>query len=132
MENFHRAAERHFAAASLLDENAQGTAHGTEASQLYAYAAECALKAILCKQGNKNPRGHINDHLLPKPKSNLIDAYQNCQQGRNALPLKKTQCFEGWTINERYADGTSIQAHLASHKADAVTIMKVFREYCDA
>ncbi len=123
MENFYAAARRHFDAADLLY---QSGAQAIEASHLYAYAAECVLKAVLENQKKSNIRSHINDHLLPKPKANLVNEYQNLQTGRNAKPLPlRSEWFKGWTVNARYSDGSEISAHLATHKQDA----EVFRRF---
>lgn len=123
MDNFYAAARRHFAAADVLYDNGS---QAIEASHLYAYAAECVLKAILEKQGKPNIRSHINDHLAPKPRANLVNEYQISQCGRSAKPLPaRGEWFKNWTINARYSDGNEIVPHLTAHKQDA----NIFRRY---
>lgn len=123
MENFYAAARRHFDAADLLY---RSSVQAIEASHLYAYAAECVLKAVLENQRKPNIRSHINDHLLTKPKANLVNEYQILQTGRNAKALPpQSEWFKGWTVNARYSDGNEITAHLAAHKKDAEVFRKL-------
>lgn len=126
MENFYAAARRHFDSADLLY---QSGVQAIESSHLYAYAAECVLKAILENQNKPNIRSHINDHLSPRRKANLVNEYQNLQTGRGAKPLPlRSEWFKGWTVEARYSDGNEIILHLAAHKQDA----EVFRRFLPA
>lgn len=126
-ENFHKAALRHFDAADLLYRESRLA----EASHLYAYAGECALKAILAGQRKPRQSGHINDHLRRTgAREDLIGRYQASQQGHRGLPLPRHQqtWFEAWTIDERYSDGVVVTACAAKHKADADIIRTAFNK----
>lgn len=127
-DNFHKAANRHFDAADLLYREARTI----EASHLYAYAAECALKAIARGQGKPLGNGHINDHILKPTGTDLIGLYQARQRGHQGCPLPTRKAwFEGWTVNERYGDGASVEPHLAKHKTDADVVRAVFKRARD-
>lgn len=133
-DDFAAAANRHFDAADYLHQGARLV----EASHLYAYAAECVLKAIV--QAQKHPGkfwGHLNEHTLPKPKlpkpkSDLVQAYQILQQGRSALPLAlpvpSRDFFQGWTVEARYQDASALQPFLTAHKQDAESFRQLFRQ----
>lgn len=129
-ENFYAAAHRHFDSADVLLRNGRRV----EASQLYAYACECALKAILGKQGHSFKRVHINDHLIPprpgRPsKQDLVSSYQAAQQGRAGASylLANSAILAGWTVGERYQDGAAVKPHLEAHLSEANDVRRVFR-----
>lgn len=132
-DDYFKAANRHFDSADVLHRHGRRV----EASHLYAYACECALKAILGVQNSPpESKSHINDHRRPskRPAANrdLVSFYQSKQQGRSGLPLANTAIFTGWTIDERYGDGANVQPHLDSHFADANDVRRVFRNAIQA
>jgi hypothetical protein len=112
MVNFYSASKRHFNDGNLLAQNNRLI----NATHLWAYGAECLLKAILEKQGHltlKNsgrPRApyalHINQQA-GNPTTNLLSLYNALQTGTNAL-IAPNQAFSGWTIDQRYEDDPEI------------------------
>lgn len=120
MPDYRAAAMRHFLDGDLL--SAQN--RPANACQLWAYGAECALKAILLRQNflqldaNGKPTGmyrkHIND-----PGNPLLGAYLAALGGHvdYALPARSSW-FAGWTIDQRYEDGTSVATAHTIHRND--------------
>ena len=112
MPDFFAAAHRHLADGDYLNL----AARNPNAVQLWAYAAECILKAIAYKQGHftlgadgKPLAGfglHINQ--ISKSGQTLLSLYNAAQTGPDAL-LGPSTAFAGWTINARYEDGAQLE-----------------------
>ena len=98
MEDYHDAAARHFEDAKLL--HAQIPPRLANASHLYGFSGECALKSIMAgKTGNgKTPHSH-----LPK----IVAEFENHSTAKgNPRLLKniKASCvgLTRWRVEERY------------------------------
>ena len=121
MADFRAAAVRHFSDGDVLC----AASRYANASQLWAYGAECTLKAILLKMGHLKldakgkpdkdaHRKHIND-----PGNPLIGAYISTLGGHTdyALP-NRASWFEAWNINQRYESGAAVAAAHVAHRGD--------------
>lgn len=121
MPNFSAAAHRHLSDGDFL----HNAGRGANAVQLWAYGAECVIKAIAQKQGlfTLNAMGkplsgfglHINQ--LNNQGNSLLSLYNAAQTGPNAL-LGPAAAFTGWTISARYEDGTQLIPALATYLQD--------------
>ena len=123
MPNFYVAAGRHLDDGNLL------YCHNrpVNATHLWAYGAECVLKAIAHKQGHfqlvkdkpdSNFGFHLNHH-----NTDLLSIYNATQSGPNTL-LAPNSAFVGWDVSARYEDGTQLQA-IDLYVKDAETFRKL-------
>lgn len=116
MTDYANAATRHWTdAESLLS-----ASRHDNADQLFGFAAECALKAVLFSElppsaGGELPRGyyvHI-DELWDKVSSSSL---------RKRYPivlalLRQQNPFSGWSTHQRYADtGTVVKNQVEAHR----------------
>lgn len=129
MANYHyeAACKRHMADAELLESERRKA----NASQLYGYAAECALIGIALKRGMASMgtdgvegvlRTHIN-LLWPEFISMLHG------RGDSALlnALGEANPFSSWRNRDRYTDtGCDGNAELTSHRRGAACARAVF------
>ena len=130
MPDFLAAAHRHFDDGDILH-NQLREAH---AVQLWAYGAECTLKAIAVKQGHTQidskgkPNNKFGQHLNQADPSvpDLLSLYNASQSGTSALMGPQT-AFVGWEISARYEDGSQLQP-VAQYAQDA----SVFRSLLNA
>ncbi len=99
MEDYFDAAHRHFEDAKLL--HSQNPARLANASHLYGFCGECALKAIMT--GNSN-RGVARKHL-PEIVNEFLEHSAVKGNSRLAEKVKKTCTlgYANWEIAERYA-----------------------------
>lgn len=142
--NYACAGERHYEDASFL----HGDGRLPNADHLFGLAVECLMKALLLRFGgaggvsmrdsggsesgrlwwddpqaqNQNkkrkPLGHINEMRQALPL--LLD-------GRPGPALTEaltrvSEDFEEWRVDERYADGTHLDAVLFSRRQEAATL----------
>ncbi|MBA2678835.1 MAG: hypothetical protein H0U76_10645 [Ktedonobacteraceae bacterium] len=121
MPNFFAAAQRHLDDGDLLHTNSRDVS----AVQLWGYGAECVLKAIALKQNtfalsaSGRPTGGFDLHVnQARNGQTLISLYNATQSGANPL-VAPTSAFFGWTIHERYEDGSNL-APSATYAADAL------------
>jgi hypothetical protein len=123
MPDFFSAARRHLDDGDFLHQHARHT----NAVQLWAYGGECMLKAMALQYGwcEINPKGkptnHFGQHLNQNLSNNvpdLLSLYNAKQTGTTALMGPQT-AFLGWDINERYEDGSHLQAKIDEYKSDA-------------
>lgn len=131
MPNYLAAATRHFSDGDHLS----AASRVVNASQLWAYGAECAMKAILLKlnhlqlDANGKPVDkahckHINDLNNP-----LIGAFSAALSGHAAYVLPaQPSWFANWDINERYEDGTAVAASHAAHSADKQVFQTILQK----
>lgn len=129
MLDYLAAARRHLSDGDYLS----AAGRRANASQLWAYGAECAMKAILLKLGHlrlkdgkpedKAHRKHIND-----PGDPLVADFVSSMSGRAAYMLPSLPIFVGWTINERYEDGSTAAANHASHANDKRVFQHILEE----
>jgi hypothetical protein len=95
------------------------------AVQLWAYGAECILKAIALKQGLTQigsagkPTNNFGQHLNQTNKNvpDLLSLYNASQTGTAALMGPQT-AFVGWDVSARYEDGSQLQP-IAQYALDA-------------
>lgn len=121
MPDFFAAAQRHLDDGDLLYQQSRGP----NAVQLWAYGAECTLKAIALKQQHfqltpkGKPTGDFTQHLNQSVKNvpDLLSLYNATQTGTSAL-MGPTTAFVGWDINARYEDGAQLQP-VAQYAVDA-------------
>ena len=113
MPNFYAAAKRHFDDGDHLN----ATSRVPSAVQLWAYGAECTLKAIAQKQGHFSltatgkPTSGFDIHLDKLDAVNqqrLLSLYNAKQTGPNAI-VGPSSAFPAWTIAARYEDGGQLQ-----------------------
>jgi hypothetical protein len=112
MPDFFAAAQRHLDDGDFLHKNLRAP----NAVQLWAYGAECTLKALASKQKHFeiDPKGkptkNFGQHLnqIKKDVADLLSLYNAVQTGTSALMGPET-AFLGWDINARYEDGTQLQ-----------------------
>lgn len=133
MPDYLAAARRHFSDGDHLAADGRHV----NASQLWAYGAECAMKAILLKLNHlqldttgkpikQSHRKHINDSGDP-----LIAAFCAAMSGHvDYLLPAQASWFAGWDINQRYEDGaavaTSHTAHIADKRVFQTILQKAF------
>lgn len=121
MPNFLAAAQRHLDDGDFLHQDSRIP----NAVQLWAYGAECTLKAIALKQNlfkldaGKKPHAPYGVHLNQKATggNTLLSLYNAAQSGTAAL-LGPSTAFVGWDINARYEDGSHLQT-VSDYLADA-------------
>lgn len=131
MPDYLAAARRHFSDGDHL----AAVGRHVNASQLWAYGAECTMKAILLKlnllkldaKGKplaKDHCKHIND-----PGDPLIAAFCAAMSGHVDYLLPAQTCwFMGWDINQRYEDGTAVAASHAAHSVDKQTFQTILHK----
>ena len=121
MPNFLAAAQRHMDDGDFLHQDSRIP----NAVQLWAYGAECTLKAIALKQNlfqldaDNKPQKPFAIHLNQTAAggSTLLSLYNAAQSGTAAL-LGPSTAFVGWDINARYEDGSHLQT-VTAYLADA-------------
>lgn len=121
MPDFSAAARRHLDDGDLLYEQSRFP----NAVQLWAYGAECTLKALALKQNifkldfkDKPPKNfalHLNQI---KDGADLLSLYNAAQTGTSPLP-GPASAFVGWDIHARYEDGSQLLPGIAQYAADA-------------
>ena len=118
MEDYRDAAARHFQDAELL--HAQIPPRLANASHLYGFAGECALKSMMAgKTGTrKTPRSHL---------PNIVAEFENHSVARGNPRLLKSikACCAGltaWRVEERYYNqvAPTFQSNRVQSEADAV------------
>lgn len=121
MPDFLAAARRHLDDGDLLYQQSRIP----NAVQLWAYGAECTLKALALKQnhfkvGPKDmPTNGFGLHINQiKKGSDLLSLYNAAQTGTSAL-MGPATAFVGWDINARYEDGSQLQPGIAQYVKDA-------------
>jgi hypothetical protein len=127
MSNFYQAALRHLNDGDLLHSHSRNVS----ATHLWAYGAECVIKAIAHNQGHFSlhsgkPDQGFGVHLGPTTGKDLLSIYNAKQAGTNAVP-GPALAFNGWDITIRYEDGIRLQP-VAVYCADA----RIFRTMLDA
>jgi hypothetical protein len=128
MPDFLAAARRHLDDGDFLYQHSRMP----NAVQLWAYGAECTLKALAQHQNlfdfdaKGKPTNHFAQHLNeireetrknPNP-LDLLSLYNAAQTGPSAL-MGPTSAFVGWDIKARYEDGTQLQPNIDAYKSDA-------------
>lgn len=124
MEDYVNAAQRHFDDAKLL--HTQTPSRLANASHLYGFAAECALKSIML--GSKN-KGNVPRVHLPA----LFNEFKNHSVtiGNAALACKVKKYaakFTSWAVEQRYHNQTVFGAQAVSDEADAAKNLLALRE----
>ena len=125
MPDFLAAARRHLDDGDFLCQQSRIP----NAVQLWAYGAECTLKALAFKQNlfaidsQGKPNNKFGQHLNQTSKSeppvpDLLSLYNATQTGMSPL-LGPTTAFVGWDINARYEDGSQLQPCIAQYALDA-------------
>jgi hypothetical protein len=113
MPDFFFAATRHFNDGDHLHQSARIP----NAVQLWAYGAECALKAIALKQNHFSlnssgrPTNGFAIHLDRMDSANqqeLLSLYNAMQSGPNGI-VGPASAFQGWKIDARYETGSQLQ-----------------------
>lgn len=130
MPDFLAAAHRHFDDGDFLHNELREP----NAVQLWAYGAECTLKAIALKQGHTQisskgkPTNNFAQHLNQTTPNvpDLLSLYNASQSGTFTL-LGPQTAFAGWDINARYEDGSQLRP-IAEYALDA----SVFRNLLNA
>ncbi|MBF0568554.1 MAG: hypothetical protein HQK95_06750 [Nitrospirae bacterium] len=118
--DFRNAAKRHWDDAEyLLRDNRLANA-----DQLFGLSAECALAAVMLlftsiKKLKKNYKFHINE---------LWDKFITFAEGRNAIkytyPLRASNPFSNWSVEQRYYNGTSITKEIVDEHMKAAKTVK--------
>lgn len=120
MPDFLAAARRHLDDGDFLHQHSRMP----NAVQLWAYGAECTLKALAFKQNRftfdakDRPTNKFAQHLNETKNPDLLSLYNATQTGTNALMGPPT-AFEGWDIKARYEDGSQLQPKIDEYKSDA-------------
>lgn len=127
--DFYEAFSRHDADADLLLQNGRWA----NADHHYGLAAECALKALLLRQGIPSDNGDIRSDRQYRPYrkhiNDLWDTYQSFMQTRHAYAIPPANPFQDWDIAQRYASKTDITEQTArTHGAAVGTIKQVIRQ----
>lgn len=118
MEDYADAAKRHFDDAKLLHSQMPGRL--ANASHLYGFAAECAIKCMMLARGNngkvpKGSSGHL-PLLLRELETHSM------AKGNEAVlrRIKKSAIGLGqWNINQRYDEQSSFSAQIVGAEADS-------------
>lgn len=116
--DFHNAFKRHQNDAGLLWDNHRKA----NADHLYGLAAECALKALLLKQGVelKRCKEHINK---------LWDIYISFMQTRKTYSISEENPFADWNVSQRYDNEDSITMEVVQkHRLAVVEVEKIVRK----
>lgn len=121
MPDFLAAARRHLDDGDFLYEQSRFP----NAVQLWAYGAECTLKALALTQNHfaidarGKPSNNFALHLNQiKDGADLLSLYNAAQTGTSSLPGPAT-AFVGWDINARYEDGAQLLPGIAQYALDA-------------
>ena len=85
----------------------------------YGLAAECALKALLLKQGIKTQEGDPSPEYK-KHINQLWDKYISYMQTRNSYLISETNPFDDWNISQRYENENNISMSVTSKHRSAV------------
>ncbi len=124
MEDYADAAQRHFHDAKLL--HSQIPSRLANASHLYGFAVECALKSIMLgvKRKGNVPRVH-----LPA----LFNEFKNHSVARGNATLvrevkKQTANFTGWTVEQRYHTQNVFNVQTVNGEAEAAKNLLTLRE----
>ena len=118
--DFYNAFSRHDADADLLLENGRWA----NADHHYGLAAECALKALLLRQGISSKDGDIAEPQYKQHINTLWDKYQSFMQTKNAYALPMNNPFRDWAIEQRYAHENDITEQTARDHGAAVASLK--------
>ncbi len=118
MEDYADAAQRHFDDAKLL--HTQVPSRLANASHLYGFAAECALKCMMLGRGNSGrvPKGSIGHLplLLQELKNHSI------ANGNAALLIRIKKSATGlseWRVEQRYDKQSAFSAQIVGAEADS-------------
>lgn len=123
--DFHNAFYRHADDADFLLEHKRWA----NADHLYGFAAECALKAILIKQGIPSNDGDISDGKYKQHINKLWDKYSSFMQKRNAYQIQLKNPFLDWSIDQRYAHKDDIAEQTArNHCAAVASVKKIIKK----
>lgn len=123
--NYRDASNRHFADGEVLH-NAK---RHPNADQLYGFAAECSLKAVMVGLGmqvtNKGaPRDSAHKVHMPE----LWMAFQSFAEGRLASrylePLSHLNPFGDWTVDQRYWLSNAISAERTNNHRNAAALCR--------
>lgn len=124
MEDYADAAQRHFDDAKLLHSQIPGRL--ANASHLYGFAVECALKSIMLgvKSKGKVPRVH-----LPA----LFNEFKNHSVAKGNFALvygvkKYASKFTGWTVEQRYHNQKVFSVQTVDDEAEAAKNLLTLRE----
>lgn len=132
MPDFLAAARRHLDDGDFLHQHSRMP----NAVQLWAYGAECTLKALALKQNlfaldtnSGKPKTveadgkpsykfaqHLNENKNDRP--DLLSLYNAAQTGPSSV-MGPSTAFTGWDIKDRYEDGTQLQPKIDEYKSDA-------------
>lgn len=130
MPDFFAAARRHLNDGDFLYEHSRLP----NAVQLWAYGAECTLKALALKQRHfeidskgKPPRDYALHLNQTKNGADLLSLYNAAQTGTSSLPGPAT-AFVGWDINARYEDGCQLQPGMAQYALDALCFRRLLNQ----
>jgi hypothetical protein len=118
-EAYADAAVRHWSDAEFFT----GNARLPNADQLYGFAAECALKAVLfkapaCVAGGalqKRYKEHVNDlwELVP------LQSIEKIAAGLVPLLRMPAKPFADWSVDQRYESGETITQEVVKKHRDA-------------
>ena len=129
MEDYADAAQRHFDDAKLL--HTQVPSRLANASHLYGFSAECALKSIML--GRKQAGKALKIHL-----PSLFDEFQNHSIAKNNVDLvqRVKKCAIGlsnWKVEQRYykqTDETVFNVQTVNDEAEAARkFLKLRKQY---
>jgi len=132
MPDFLAAARRHLDDGDFLHQHSRMP----NAVQLWAYGAECTLKALALKQNlfaldtnNGKPKTveadgkssykfaqHLNE--TKNEKLDLLSLYNSLQTGPSSM-MGPSSAFTDWNIKDRYEDGSRLQPKIDEYKLDA-------------
>lgn len=118
--DFYNAFTRHTTDADLLLDKKRWA----NADHHYGLAAECALKAILLRQGIPSKNGDITEQKYKQHINKLWDKYQIFMQTKNAYVLPMENPFHDWSIDQRYAHENDITEQTARNRGAAVASLK--------
>lgn len=122
--DFYNAFSRHDTDADLLLENGRWA----NADHHYGLAAECALKALLLRQGIPPNNGDmpLDKQYGPYRKhiNKLWDKYQLFMQTKNTYVLPMKNPFHDWSIDQRYAHENDITEQTARNHGAAIASLK--------
>ena len=113
MEDYADAAQRHFDDAELL--HLQTPCRLANASHLYGFAAECAMKSIMlgAKSKGNTPRVHLpallkefKNHSVAKGNAQLVNVVTN-----------HVAKFSSWAVEQRYHNQTMFTVETVKNQA---------------
>jgi hypothetical protein len=126
MINFRESAKRHYNDAELLLSNTRQA----NAGQLYGFAAECGLKALLIWHGySPDPAAGDIDRNYHIHINRLVNNVASSLSGRGAdkylSMIPSISNFSTWTIEHRYWLETALPNNITNWRSATIEVMNM-------